>query len=210
MKKLIFLALTLLSLNAYALLPAQLSSVLWNPEPTYNSSSYLSCFKDTSAGSHYALGYAYTSNYSETSAGSGVPNANATRRIRNQFLATTDLLTINDPKGGGLVDGSRSVANFILGAVNLNIFYNHAGANRQLTIPVNTYQSSATGGIRTQYGSEAVSIFSTIAPAYGTNVRIYNNTLTLGAGTVDTSYLKVTVKAPNNQDLNFYFDCQVI
>ena len=205
MKRLLFLALLIPSLS-FALTPAQMEGQLWVPTTPDNVSAYMSCFKDTRAGSHYSVGYPYTSNYSETSAGSGVPNANATRRIRSNYQATSDIYQVTDPNSGFLVEATRSVVNWSIGAVNLNIFYTHGGANRLLTIPVNTYASSATGGVRTQYGLATSSIFSTIAPAYGTNVRIYQN-YDLLALNILSSYLKVTVKAPNGQDLNFYLDC---
>ena len=207
MKKLLLLALSLLSFNVYALTMPQLTGVFWNPNAASNPDAYFSCFKDTSAGSRYALGYAYTSNFTETSAGSGVPNANATNRIRNQFLATSNLYQVTDPYSGNIVDASKSTANWLLGAVNLNIFYNHGGAARQLTIPIGTYQTSATGGIRTQYGLATTSVFTTLSPSYGTNVRIYHNTDMVGDSVID-SYMRVTVRAPNGADLNFYLDCQ--
>jgi len=210
MKKLLFLALAVLSFNAHALTMPQLTGVFWNPEAgAFGQNAYFSCFKDTSAGSRYSLGYPYTSNFSETAPGSGIPNANATRRIRNQFLATSNLYQVTDPWSGNITNASKSTANWLLGSVNLNIFYNHGGAARQLTIPVGTYQTSATGGIRTQYGLATVSVFSTLAPAYGANVRIYHNTDLIGTS-VNDSYLRVTVRAPNGSDLNFYLDCSVI
>lgn len=205
MRTLLFFALLLPAL-AKALNLSQMQSNLWVPTMPGNTNAYMSCFKDTRAGSHYASGYAYTSNYSETAAGSGVPNANATRRIRSNYLATTDMFTVTDPYSGNLVQASRSVVNWSIGAVGLNIFYNHGGGNRQLTIPVGSYGSTPTGGIRTQYGLVTSSIFSTIVPAYGSNVRIYQN-YDLIALSIISSYLKVTVTAPNGQNLNFFFDC---